>query len=82
MRSPADNCKFFREASQVARVGAGWLLRIGRNDFEIAIFIKREERVAGAGSGMNAAERGADASCIFDESDAAVKIIAAEQYVV
>ena len=78
MRSPADDCRVFCQASQIARVGAGWLLWIGRDDFEVTIFAEGEKRVARASSGMDSAERGADAGLLFDEGDAAIEIVAAE----
>ena len=82
MRSPADNCRLFRQASQVAGVGTSGLLWIGCNDFEIAILAEREERVAGAGSGMNPTKGGADAGALFNEGDSGIEVARAQQDVV
>src|SRR4029077_17785546 len=55
------------------------LLWVRRNDFEIAAFAEREECVASAAAGMDAARCGADASALLDEVDAEVEVIAAEE---
>ncbi len=52
------------------------LLRIECDDFEIVFFAEGEESVAGAASGMDAAECGTDAGVFFDEIDAAIEIAA------
>src|SRR5438034_11620186 len=56
--------------------------RIGSNDFQIAAFAKREERIARAAAGMNSANGRADTSGLFHRFDAAIEIIAAENDVI
>ena len=81
MSGPANEARLddLRQALVVWGVG---LQRIERNDFEIVPFTKRDESVARAASGMNATECGADAGVFFDEGNAEIEIVAAEEDVV
>jgi hypothetical protein len=66
------------------------LLGIRGDDFEVTTRIKffatglaqRNEGVAGAASGVDATERGADAGVFFDEGDAVIEVAAAEEDVI
>jgi len=50
--------------------------------FKVAALTEREERVARAAAGMNAADGGEHAGCIVDEFDAFIEIVAAENDVI
>ena len=81
MNGPADQARIghltnLREADDVL------LLGVRRHDFQVAALAEREERVAGAAAGMHSAKRGADASVLLEEIDAAIEIAAAENDVV
>ena len=78
MLRPADDHRFFKRTEIALVVGCG-LLRIGRDDFEIAIRAEREQRVARARAGMDSAERGANAGALFDKLDACVEVGASDQ---
>lgn len=92
MSGPADETRL-AEFCQIRKQRSGraenhrrdvWslLLRVGRDDFEVVFFAEREERVAGAAAGMDAAECGADARVLFDEGDACIEIAATEKDVI
>lgn len=89
MSGPADKARL-RKFLQTKSIRYSGLLRIGSNNLEVAAraqFIstglaEREEGVARAASGMNAAECGANAGVFFDEGDAAIEIAAAEEHVI
>ena len=82
MRSPPDQCRVVFQRFQIARVEAGGLLRIGRDDFQVAIAPERKQRVLSAGAGMYAAESRARSGACLDPGDAAVKTVAAEKNVI
>jgi len=58
------------------------LRRIRGDDFQIAALAQREERVASTAAGMDASESGAHAGIFFNEVDAAIEIIAADNDVI
>jgi hypothetical protein len=64
---------------QIAHVWRSGLLGVRRNDFEIVPVTEREKRITGPAARMNAAERRADTSVLFDECHTAVEIVAAEK---
>ena len=67
------------------RGGEVWdfvLRRIGGDDFKIAAVAKREQGVARTASRVNAADGGADAGVVFDESNSRVQVVGAEQNVI
>ena len=89
MCGPADEARL-DELRQTVMDRRAWLLRIGGDDFEVAArveffaaaFAQRNERVARASPGMNAAECSANAGMFFNEVDAAIEIAAAEEDVI
>jgi hypothetical protein len=54
------------------------LLRVRRNDFEIATLAKGKQRVACTATGVDAAKRGADTGVLRDKVGAAVEVAAAK----
>ena len=66
------------------------MLGIGSDDFEVAAGVEleagrlaeRQKSVTRAASGMDAPESGANAGVFFDEVDASIEIVAAEQDVI
>src|ERR1700761_61497 len=81
MLRPADNHRFV-EGTEIALVVGGGLLRVGCDDFEIAICAEREQRVARASAGMDSTERGTNAGALFDKLDAGVEVGATDQNVI
>src|SRR5712664_578422 len=81
MDGPADEA-WLLHPEDLGEVKDRPLRRIRGDDFEIATFAQREERVARASAGMDSAECGADAGAFFDEVDAAVEIVAADDDVI
>jgi len=81
VRRPAYDHGFF-ELAKIAFVFRVGLLRIGRDDFEIAIFAEREQRVLRAGAGMDSTECCAHAGALFDERDAFFQVGATDQNVI
>lgn len=83
MSGPANKAGF-RERMQIGSQGifhAG-LLRVGRDDFQIAAFSQRKERILRAAPGMNAAKCCAHACVLLDEINAALQIGRAEKNVI
>jgi len=81
MRRPANQarrCKFL----QTIVVGCAGLCGVWRDDFEIVPVTEGEQGVAGAASGMNAAEGGSDPGMFLDERDACLEIARAEKNVI
>ena len=77
MRRPANEtrrCEFL----QTIVVGCAGLCGVWRDDFEVVPVTEGEQGVAGAASGMNAAECGGDPGMFADESDAFLEIARAE----
>jgi hypothetical protein len=58
------------------------LLWIWGNDFQIVFFTEREKSVSRPASGMDASERGPNASVFLNELDATIEIAATEQDVI
>ena len=82
MGGPADQARLRERRQFFGERIFGVLLGIGGDDFEIAAGAQGEQGVLSAAAGMDAAERGPDASALFDEVDAALQIVAAEKDVV
>ena len=82
MGGPADQARFRQLRDEFSNMGTAVLLRIGRDDFEIATGAQREQRVLRATTGVDSAECGADSAVFFDKVDAALEIVAAEKDVV
>jgi hypothetical protein len=83
MCGPSDETgfsEFFKFRIELRRGSS--LLRIGRDDFEVSASTEREKRVLRAAARVNSAEGSANTSVLFDESDAALKIVAAEKDVI
>jgi hypothetical protein len=55
---------------------------IGSDDFQVAALAEREERVARAASGMDAADGGKNAGSLLDKFDALIEVVAAEKDVI
>src|SRR6185437_2703608 len=81
MGSPADEA-WRGKLLEAVVIGCGRLLGIRSDDFQIVLFAEREQRVARSASGMDAAERCANAGVFFDEADAAIEIAAAKKNVI
>ena len=62
--------------------GRASLLRIRRDDFEVAASAEREKRVLRAATWVNSAECRANTRVLFDESDAKLEIVAPEKDVI
>jgi hypothetical protein len=81
MRRPADETRY-GEFLQIIVVGCVGLRRVGRDDFKVVPVAQREQSVARASSGMNAAEGGSDPGMFLDERDACIEIARAEKNVI
>src|ERR1700687_1208505 len=78
---PADEARL-GHSEDLREVNDLPLRRIRGDDFQIAALAQREERVASAAAGMNASECGAHARIFFNEVDAAIEIVAADNDVI
>lgn len=81
MSGPAHEA-WLSEFLQAEAVRYAGLRGIGRDDFEIVFFSEGKKSVACPAAGMDTAEGGADAGVLFDERDAAIEVVAAEENVV
>jgi hypothetical protein len=89
MSGPADKARF-GQFEQAVVVWSSGLLRIGGDDFKVPTGVElhagrlaeREQSVACAASGMDAAECGWNTGALFDELDAAIEIVATEKEVI
>src|SRR5882762_9118251 len=81
MDGPADEARL-GHSKDLREVNDLPLRRIRGDDFQIAALAQREERVASAAAGMDASESGAHAGIFFDEIDAAIEIVAADNNVI
>ena len=81
MRRPANEtrrCKLL----QTIVVGCAGLCGVRRDDFKVVSVAQREQSVARAPSGMNAAECGGYSGMLLDERDACLEVARAEKNVI
>src|SRR5262249_23811252 len=85
MRSPADYPRLLNGTQTTSRIIArscARLLRIGRDDFQVAARAQGEKGVAGTASGMYAAEDRTHAAALLHPVDTMIKISSADKDVV
>ncbi len=81
MDGPADKARIGHGTE--LRVVDDFVLRgIGSDDFQVAAFTERKQSVACAAAGVNSADGRAHAGGLFDQFDAAIEIVAAEEDVI
>jgi len=83
MRGPADQPgrgQFFEPVDLQLRERLDMLLlRVRRNDFEVASLTQREQSVVRPAARMNTAKCGTDAGMLLNEVYTAIEIVTAEQ---
>ena len=79
---PADQARSGKRLQSFGEWIFGRLLRVGRDDFQVAALSEREKRIFSTAARMNSAKFGSHASVLFDEGDTRLEVAAAEKDVI